>query len=508
MSRQFITINNWSGGASLNDAVAGGNQYAYGSQMDHWSFPGKVGLIPGLSAIPYKSSNDWGGPVTAMCNSKGEDTIFYAIDEGTDWQIVKGESVTSDSFSLSSAQEIVSMQEYYNETLAVTESGSVYVTNATTTSGSNTNGWNLVIDIWQSTDQVVFSGLSKVCHQISAIDRHYFTANEYVASVNGDPTNSANYDKFAFNVGAGWETRSLAPYGNQYLAIASNYTNGQISPTRNKISIWDGVGTTSVRQLTVPERFVKAIYSLNGYLWIWAGISCNLYVNPIGSEIVTLIKRFYNASTGIDRVDFDVHPHAVTHKENRIYFGLSNVDQTSEEQNPGGIYSFNADPNQFDIAQAYPQQSAKSYYQNLIVGQVDNRNALYFTEKTSAGVDNVFRQRLFTSENTYGTAFLAKPMESAYFDAPAGQKIRVASVAFDVDTWPAGAGLEASIINEEGTIQSYGSLTAGDTFTVAHKTIEGRRIKLRIALTGIIADVSPFIRRVMIGYELIPDNQQ
>lgn len=510
MTRQFITITDWSGGASLNDAAARENQFAYGSQLDHWSFPGKLGLISGVSAIPYNSDNDWGGPVTAMCDSKGEDTIFYAIDESSAWQIVSGSNSTSDSFSVASAQEIVSMQEYYDQTLAVTQAGDVYVTNATTTSGSNVHGWNSVTDIWQSGDQVVFDGLLEVCHQVDAIDRHYFTANEYVASVNGDPTSSGNYDKLAFNLGAGWTARALAPYGNQYLAVAANYTNGEPEARTNKISIWDGVATTSVRQLIVPERFIKAIYSLNGYLWIWAGPSCNLYVNPIGSEVVTLVKRFFNASTELNRVDFDVYPHAVTHKENRIYFGLSNVDATSDDYNDGGIYSFDANPNDFDISLAYPQQAPNSYFRNVIIGQVDNQNILYYSEETAGGESNVLRQKLFTSDtNVFQSALSANPMKTPWFDAPAGQKIRVKSFALDVDSWPSGASVSVTVSNESGSSKAYTtSLTSGDTFVVDHGAIEGRRIQAQVTLLGGTANNSPFIRRIMIGYDLITDNEQ
>lgn len=510
MAKDYLTISDWSRGETNNPAAGRENQFFKGANHDYWSFPGRLTLLPGSTAVSYDGDADWGSPIRAITNSRSEDTVFCALQNASSaGLIVKGESTTSLDFSLNSGNRpIISIDEYRGKTIAVYDDGQTIVTDhASPQPGTNGSDWGLGADIWQSGDQVIFNGILQHGHQISAIDRHYFTAGEYVASVNGDPADVANYDRLAFNLGAGWIARSLAPYGNQYLAIAANFKGNDPDATTNKISIWNGVATTSDKQLVVPEAEIHAIYSLNGYLWIWAGQSCNLYVNPIGSDIVYLVKRFFNASTELSRVKFTVYPHAVAHKENRIYFGLSNVDEESAEYNPNGIYSFNADPNDFNIGMAYPAQGAESQMYALEVVQATGNNILFWSEETAGGASNVFRQKLITSDQqAFSNAVTQPETYSIWYEAPAGSKIRVSSIAAHAETLPAGCTVAVTVENENLSTISMTTMTVSDSYTITHKVLEGRKIRVRYRIGNANGDKYPMLDRIVLGYELIPDN--
>jgi len=505
MSKPLITINDFSGGATLNNSLGGANNYEIGTQLDYWTQPGRLTLVPGSTPLTLSGLSDLGAPVQAMTESKGENSMFVSLDvtAGGSLDFYKGvNTLTAEGSVLN--RTILSMDEYYGEVIAVSDTGDTWVTND---GGSGTTGFNSETDLWSSS-QDFFDGVALTAHQVDAIDRHYFTANQYVASVNGDPTSSGNYDATAFDLTPGWRSRALAPYGDQYLAIAANFHAGQTHPSRGRIVIWDGVQTVSSYRIDVPENYIKAIYSLNGYLWIWAGKACNLYVNAIGSQQVTLVHRFFNSYP--NDVSFDVYPHAVAHKEGRIYFGLSNVDSNSANYNPGGIYSFEANPNRFNIDRVYTAQTSESVFKSLIVVQQEDNDILYYSEETNAGGSFVFRQRLFSSDSDIYSTGSTATLKTITYEAPPGSKLHIDKVTIETEPLPAGVSISINANNEDGGSFSYfpsGYQTDGDEYGVDRGVIRGRKVYFTVDIITAFTTLPVFIRRIVAYGNLIPDNK-
>ena len=377
MKKPIIIIDDFSGGMSLNDKRGGANQFHIGVNLDFSSKAGKlapanawVTMSNGVSAYVPDEFSDM---IHVQNNTVSANPFFLGGDDAT---IYRNNTTTTIATAQVVSAAVKSMEEYGNY---------MYYSQA----GGQLGRLNLSASTWESAWNT-FSNTAQNYYplHISADENLYAGHGNDISKI----TPAHGFTDTALDLLKGWKVRTLSDFGYLYLAIGADFYGTDNTPSKTKIYLWNRSDTLPSDEIIVPEKGIKAMIFEGGYLWIWAGRSCNMYVVPEGSRKVTKIHSF----TKEDPDDiYEVYPNSVQARNGTIYFGLSGVGAESMTKNPNGIYSFPADPNKFSL--------------NIVTIGTSN--------STTPGADDKFKSLGLYRNSSYGDMFFA-----SFYDASAAKK--------------------------------------------------------------------------------------
>jgi len=492
MKNPLIEINDWSGGMTLNEKMGKANQFHAGYGLDFSSKPGY--LTCGVGFKYHKAAGvDSVQPTyfPAMCYTVYDDHFWLG---GYDTKIYYNNSwAVTEATDSDQAGAIRSMAEYKNYLY--------YIQNTTIGRKDLSQAYNAgYTHNWQT-------GLTSATYhpiKISANNKIYFGHGQYIASYDGT-TFTAN----TLDLADRWSADCLEDFGYLYLAIGANYLSATGS-SKCKILLWNRTDVTWNDEIIIPEDKINAMKFYAGYLWVWAGPSSNIYVIPEGSRIATKIWSFVREDPTINLI---VYPNAIEVNKGTIYFGLSDSGNTatsaSHPQNPTGIYSFPANPNNFSLNMVYQNQTYNERYDSLVLAKLlpDSLFASY-----SYYSDAAWNYKALREYNTGNNEALYQNMavyESFRFDAPKNKKIF--TEAFVIQYEPFVLGHDIHLLYKKDNETSYTELVQinGADYVntyekIIYKKIEFKSLKLAMYIRGSTsANTRPFIKSIFATGHLI-----
>ena len=499
MQVPLFSIKNFNGGMTLSDTIGNENQFSIGKNLDFNAKPGK--LTNGVGwAGNYESSS---APLTANIVSilkatnnevycGGSDTRIYQLDNSTPYADI---SVVHDS---SAAGYIESFAEY-GDYVYWGQGSRLGRTNLT-----GSIGWT---DSWQT-------GLvgDYIPLKASADNKLYAGNGRYVAS----------WDDTSFVTGAldlplEYEVQRLEDFGYKYLAVGANaiYTSF-INASSCKIFLWNRSDPSWNDEITIPEKSIQAMKFSAGYLWVWAGENCNLYVIPEDSRKATKMFEF----TIEDKAtELRVYQNSVVEKNGRIYFGLSDTEvqasfaEKLHPRNPTGIYSFPVDPNNFklNLEHNYTGNIEKYYaLEKVTLGSGINflMAGTEYATSASATVYALKRQLVQSSEYLYkdeGT------YESFIYKPSADKQMFTESFGVEFEPLPASCKISMYYKKEGDTtwntvFENFSTTNA--TEKIVLKKVKAKQLQIKLIVggnsTGATKYTRPFVEKVWVTGSLIP----
>lgn len=433
-----MEINDFSGGATLNEKVGKVNQFFASDNVDFLDRHGYIAPGPGwvnltLSASEMIPSSAYGtdfikfttkdNNLYAFC---GDGKIYYQDAAGT-----LAESFDTSAVAVFRGAAEYNSRIYYSRVSAVgyknlTAAANAGYTNGWKTSGVNTADWHII--------------------HVAPDNKAYMGNGQEIANWSDDGT---DWDPAALDLAENWEVIDLSDFGYRYLAIAANYKAAGNEETRCKIFLWDRTSSTWQDEISVPETQIQAIKYVGGYLWIWAGKTANIYVCPETSRKPVLMHRFEKVK--ITASDLVVFPGAVVERRGTIYFGLSDGEDDDKFRNPSGIYSFPYDPANFSLSYVEAADSGeRGTFYNRRYRALGMRNTstttkgmvLFASMRDTSGTafNRIMRENLYTSD---GAAYDEGNYYSFVYEAPKNKKIRIEG--FGIKTLPLPAGSKISL---------------------------------------------------------------
>lgn len=476
MKNPLIQIDDFKGGMTLNDKMGRKDQFHTGSQID---FSSKVGYIApgyGWTVMMYSSSQNLPTEYQSILYAMKDGNYYFG---GEDTKIYKQTNSTTIDVEHDSTQagKIRSLVEYNGYMLYIQD---------TTIGTSDLAGTPVYVDNFKT-------GLTNDTYHplfISANKTLYFGHGQYVGS-GTDPSNSATFTLNALDLEDNWKVRTLCDFGWMYLAIGINF--GTDNPSKAKVVLWDRVSSSWVDEIAIPEREIKAMIFDSGYLWVWAGRSCNLYVVPESSRKATKVWSFVKEKPS---ASFEVYPNAVSARNGTIYFGLSGVDSYSYSINPTGIYSFPADPNKFSLNITKKGDGYNERYKSLclIRGAEGSSGDMFYTGWRNYMIggseyNRISREKTYDSDTSpyVDGSGIVSIWESFKYEAPKNKKMM--TEAFLVRFKPLPTNTTTALYYKKDDDSDWTSVFTSFSTTNAfeklvYKTIICHSLKLKLELTG------------------------
>ena len=424
MKNPLIEITDFSGGMTLNKKMGRADQFALGASLDFSSARGY--LSPGVAYVRVKADGGSNFATTEFTHILqtikdgnawffGEDTKIYYLDGESE---LKEASDSDQTGVFKGAAEYKSYLLYMQDTtLGAKNLASAY--NAGYTHNFKTG----------------FSAADYHPIKTSANNTAYIGNGQYIASVT-DPADNGTVSLTALDLADNWQVRCLDDFGYSYLAIGANYVTSTYESSKCKVFLWNRSDASWTDEIIVPENEIKAMKYVAGYLWIWAGKSCNLYVVPDGSRKATKIWQF---SREDPTAEFEVYPGAVTARGGTVHFALSGGDAVSIlRYQAGGLYSFSANPEKFSLNRPWRYLDYLQDYKG--VGLVNNMIYISHESKISGSDIRTYRENIGANELHY------KDIGRYYsYKFPAPKNKRIHTEAFGVTFEPLVAGCNISL---------------------------------------------------------------
>jgi len=492
MKPPIIEINDFKGGMTLNEKLGRTDQFHIGYLLDFSSKPGY--LAPGIGW----TENLVGGsnPTTefrGIIQTIKDSNVWYG---GEDKKLYTGLWSLTEQATSDQAGAIRGLIEYKNY---------LYYPQDTTIGRKDLSvAANLgFTHNWQTS----LTNASEHPMKVSADGKLYFGHGSYLASYD-DSTFQLN----VLDLADKWVIQCLEDFGYLYLAIGASYTDGNYY-IASKIFLWDRISSSWVDEIVIPEDRICAMKFYNGYLWIWAGSSANLYVVPEGSRRATKIWSFVKEAGD---VTLTVFPNAVVGRKGTIFFGLSEDStmgtSTSYPQNPTGIYSFPAEPEKLTLNIVYKGQGYYERFKSLYLirssGGGESLISSRYWHSLITSYYSVIRQYnrgnneyLYANQATY---------ESFRFEAPKNKKIFTEAFGIQYEPFVAGSGY-ISFYYKKDNDTDYTSLVtiqgSGDANTyekIIYKRISADSLMFKVELGGSgSSDIRPFLKSIYVTGHLI-----
>jgi len=482
LKNSLIEINDFKGGATLNEKMGNTDQFHIGTNLDFGSKAGYLTCGYGWTNMQYSSSINMPTEFQCMLHAMKDGNFYLG---GEDTKLYKMSSTGEIDVAVDSDQPgiIRSLAEYY---------GYLYYIQDTTLGRSDLAGTPNYDHDWQT-------GLTTADYHslfISADGKLYGGHGQYIFSYN-----NTTFTPSALDLADYWKVRCLADFGYLYLAIGANYYAGSERPQKSKIFLWDRVSTTWQDEIIIPENEIKAMWFASGYLWVIAGRSCNIYVVPEGSRKATKVWTFVKEDPN---QEIEVYPNAILSRGGTIYFALSNVDILSYIKNPAGIYSFPTEPDKFSLNLVRMGGAGGGYKEKW-------KSLGMFREVAGTGGDVLFagwrnyqivsseynrlsRENLFneTTPYDYGIYY------SFRYEAPKNKKLFTDAFGVIFDPLPAGCSLDLYVsrdidvtnvgvgtwINTSGWQEIFSTMNIANTREkIIYKRLEGNSLQLKLTIT-------------------------
>ncbi len=488
----LFLINDFKGGLTLNEKMGNADQFANGYGLD---FSSKLGYLTcGPNFINMTCNASAGAPTEFQCMLNtikdgkfwmgGEDTVLYYTSASSIY--TSAHNSTADGYIRSLAE--------YNSYLYYSQDSTIGRKDLTqgTTAG--------YYDTW-------VTGLNS---NVSASHPVYISSNNTLYAGFGNDVFSWNNSVSAgsaLDLVDNWDIRTICDFGYLYLAIGANYMVSTDYSTKGKVFLWNRTDSSWNDEIAIPENSVKAMVYDSGYLWIWGGRSCNLYVVPEGSRKATKMWSFKKENP---TADFNVYPNAVCARNGTIYFGLSNIDSVSDDFNPSDVYSFPADPNKFSLNRVIlPISEGLSTYDIDIKSIAISRGTdgsqgdllRIGLNDVQQNRKRVYQEDLATANTYMGTA----KYESFRYQAPPGKEMLIKNIGITYD------------MTSGGTLNLYYKMDADTDWTqviTSHSATAGFEIwaynigkvcdsiKLKLEISGAINYIRPFVKSIIVTGKL------
>lgn len=319
----------------------------------------------------------------------------------------------------------------------------------------------------------------------------YVGFGRYISTIQ---TESLTFSPNSFDLlGKNCEIRCLENFGYSYMAVGANYpvmhASGLGTNNSCRLLLWNRLDAQANDEIFIPENEIKALKYVAGYLWIWAGRTCNIYVVPEGSRQATLMHKFITEDP-TDRLE--VYPNAVDVRNGKIFFALSDVNQNSSDKNPCGVYNFPINPNEFKLNLPF---MANGYLETMRcltnVKYATNRESIHFGYYAGSGVKKIKRERSLGDGATESPYIDNATFYSLYYYAPQNKKISTERFGIDMDPQPAGTlvSLYYRKNNETAwTTVFVDFYTANETEAFKNIQDQADRIQLKLVISGAQTD--------------------
>ncbi len=447
----------------------------------------------------------YGTPVTEVAPTEfdcmlqtGKDNNFWL--GGEDAKIYYQKAVNNYAVAATSSQTgiIKSFAEYksyliyiQNTTLGIKDLSAAYDTGYT---------HNFKTGLAASDYHQIFVSANNVC---------YFGNGQYVGGLT-DPTNAATVTLTSLDLGDNWSIRTLCDFGYLYLAIAANYYTSTYQSQKCKIFLWNRSDSQPNDEIVIPENSIKAMVYDAGYLWIWAGRSCNLYVVPEGSRKATKIWSFTKETpTAV----FEVYPNAVKVRGGTVFFGLSNVDLATGAISPSDVYSFPLDPTRFSLNRVIISPETISSYGILFksIGFYRGADATLGDGLVIGLNDTILSKKRVFMEliglGNYPYSSIAS-YESFRFEAPSDKQMLTEAIGLTFDLLPADCLINAYYKKDNDTgwtqfITDFSTANEMEIITYMVATVKSLKFKITIRGSSSTKAERPFIKSLYVTGSLI-----
>lgn len=489
MDNILIDIQDFKGGMTLNEKLGKEDQFDRGYQVDFESKKGMLGVGNDWVPITFSSGN-----VTTYMQGMGymtQDDNFYLGGDNAKLYYQNANTNFISSTNSNQTGAVRGLVEY---------NGYMYYPQNTTVGRKDlslavTNGYT---HNWQV-------GLtSSDFHPMKVMGGKLFIGHgQYVAQWD----NTTFYDGTSGTAGQGldladdWRVRCLDQFGYRYLAIGANYhQNASNKPTSAKIFLWDRSSSSWQDEIILPEPEIKAMKYTAGYLWIIAGMSCNLYVVPEGSRFATRIHSFIRE---VPSDDFEVYPNAITERDGWVYFALSGVGTESDDINPCAIYGFKADPNDFKMNIINQQSTVYDVVMKSLAfrrkGTASERDCIYSSVQQQNGTYNVYREETWDGEFPYSGSGV---YESFRYSCPANRQMVIRGFIVEMEPMPAGTIVSLNYKKDESTSWTsvFSNFYSANAYEkINRKLFTANSLKLQVSIRGGTASSTrPFVKRIAV----------
>ena len=487
MPKPIIEINDFSGGMTLNEKKGRSDQFKIGEKLDFGSRPGKLAPGNAWATMTLTGTSTIPTGFNAIVDAKKDGETYFA---GRDTKIYYKNTPSTILMSTDSDQTgLIRDMVEFDEKLMFMQNTTLGIKDLSAATGA---GYTFDFK----------TGFQSKTHHpihIAADNNAYIGNGQYVGKATTLDT-STDVSTNALDLPDDWNVRALADFGYRYLAIGANY-GSESSPLESKILLWDREASTWNDEIAIPETEIKAMKYDSGYLWVWGGKSCNIYVVPEGSRVATKMFSFNRENP---QYRHEVYPKAVLTQKGTIYFALSHVKEASSDKNPAAIYSFPANPSKFSLnllkkRNGYDEDyyslglewgSAGTTGDTIYASIYDSDNTKYYLDRENLAVNEKF----YKDDATY---------ESFTYSAPAGQQIIAEQFGVEFDTLPAGCNISLDYKKNNDT--SWGTVfsTFGTTSAyekIVKKYLRCNSLKLRLVMSGSssVATTRPFIKRIYV----------
>jgi hypothetical protein len=488
MKKPLILIDDFKGGMTLNPKMGRKDQFYKGWELDFRSRPGFLTTGHKWTTMEYSSSVELPTEFRSIIQAAYDGKYYFG---GEDAKIYEQSASSTIIARLDSDQagEIRDMEEYEDY---------MYYRQDTTIGRKSLAGqsdWSDAVNNWQT-------GKTNLTYApiFAKWDRVFFANGRYL-----DQYDNTTYTSAKITLPAGWKIRCLTDFGNDYLAIVANFYAGSNRSRQTKIFLWNGTSTIFDDMIPIPEVVIKAVIFESGYLWVWAGRSCNIYVIQENSRSATRMHRFNREDP---TSDFEVYPNAVTSHDGMIHFALSDVDAISDDHNPCGVYSFPADPHEFNLNIPY-KQSYKYRFKSLqiinptgIVGPM-----LYLGERhyITGGSEEkrLYRESIALNEYPYS---IGAYWYSFIYSAPKNKKMFTERFGVMCEALPAGTSFRLYYKADNGswTVATSTINTTNTLEEIVDLRIEANYLQLYLLLTASTSTTNrPVIKSIFVTGHLM-----
>jgi len=374
MEEPLIQIDDFKGGMTLSKKLGREDQFCFGYNIDFSSDPGFLTVSPAWYDVQDVNGGNFDTTefVEIVHCVKDDRAYLFGEDKKIRYIDANGTvSLAESSTSLGDFKGAIEFNNYLVYTHRV-DASNIYIGTKDLSQNYNA-GYNHTFK----------SGLADADYLplFPSGDTLYFGNGQYVGKIT-DITDSSSVVTNALDLADNWQVRDIDYFGARYLAIAANYYTSTYRPAKSRIFLWNKSSSSWNDEILIPEAEIKAIKYDSGYLWVWAGKSCNLYVIPENSRIATKVWQF---SREDPTQNLEVYPAAVVSRRGTIFFGLSGGQTYPTGANRRyyrgrtGIYSFSADPSRFSLNVPFFNSGYNEDYKALGVVRDEGDNKLYFS---------------------------------------------------------------------------------------------------------------------------------
>jgi len=484
MKTPIIQITDFKGGISLNDKFGRKDGFQKGNKADFGSKPGYIAPGYAWKKVQFGGADDMPTRFTKILHLTNGDIYFG----GEDAKIYKNSGLNEIVLVRTSSQVgIVRDLAEYKDYL-------IYTQNATIGRYGPLSGTPSWTDNWQT-------GKATVSYHpilVSADDEVYIGNKNKL-----DRWDGTTYSAAVMEIGDdGWQIRCLEDFGEQFIAIGAAYQKTANQFLKAKIFLWDREIERWNDEISIPERDIKAMKLVSGYLWIWAGRSCNLYVVPLNSRVATKMFSFVKEEP---YGELEVYPGSIEGRGGIVYFGFSLVGASSKDKNPCGIYSFPANPENFTLNLPFTTYfdglGYKERFKSLGIfrGATDVSGDILFASywDTENNKQYLYREMLAVADNSpYKDEAI---IQSFCYDVPEDRLFYIKDAIIKMLSLPVGCNLSLYYKKDyedfQPIIENFS--TTGTIEKKINKIIKGNQIQLKLVLRGSLTGLArPFIKSI------------